>query len=153
MSKENVHSYFGSSLSREIFLALTGEELGSGSCRTVLAHPHRDDLVIKIDTRAGSFQNIMEWEAWKELKDTPWARQWLAPCVSISPFGSVLVMKRTTKPMPNQYPDKIPAFLTDTKRTNYGMLNKRFVCHDYGVNMLMLKGMTKRMHKANWWDE
>jgi hypothetical protein len=45
----------------------------------------------------------------------------------------------------------MPAFFTDLKRENFGLLLGRLVCHDYGVNLLMENGMTKRMRKANWW--
>lgn len=61
-------------------------------------------------------------------------------------------MKRTHPIPPGSYPDRMPAFLTDMKRTNYGLIGKQVVCHDYGTNLLMQMGLTKRMKKADWWD-
>lgn len=61
-------------------------------------------------------------------------------------------MERTRQPRPQDYPAKVPAFLSDLKRTNYGMAGKFLVCHDYGTNLLFEHGMTTRLKKAEWWD-
>lgn len=109
------------------------------------------DSVVKVESAAGFFQNVMEWEAWQRLKDTEFAK-WLAPCEWISPSGTVLIMKKTIPARDREYLDRMPAFLSDLKKANYGMYNGRLVCHDYGTHLLMDHGMTKRMRKAHWWD-
>ena len=61
-------------------------------------------------------------------------------------------MERTRPAGDVQYPDRMPAFLCDFKRRNYGMLADNLVCHDYGTNLLFEHGMTKRMIAARWSD-
>lgn len=136
---------------RDAFRLLTDRKIGSGMSRTVYTSTILPDCVIKIERGAGHFQNVIEWETWQRLKDTPFAR-WLAPCEFISPGGSVLVMKKTIPAREDEYLDRMPVFLTDLKRANYGIYNGNLVCHDYGTNLLMDHGMTKRMRKAHWWS-
>lgn len=97
------------------------------------------------------FQNVVEWETWQRVKDTP-ASRWFAECRWISGNGSVLVMERTRPAADRDYPEKMPAYLSDFKRRNYGMIGKFLVCHDYGTNMLFEHGMTKREVRARWSD-
>lgn len=140
----------GPAVLRDFFHMICGKKLGSGIARTVYENNFdKTGVVVKIEDVTQSFQNVIEWETWQRVKDTEFAR-WFAPCVGISPCGIVLVMART---MPaTKFPDKLPVYLTDTKRTNYGIYKGRLVCHDYGTHLLMERGMTKRMRKANWWD-
>ncbi|ABF63541.1 hypothetical protein TM1040_0808 [Ruegeria sp. TM1040] len=134
----------------DVFRMLCGEMLGSGAAREVFECAYDPSLVVKIENAAGSFQNIAEWQMWWDAQHIPHAAEWLAPCVSISPCGIVLIQKRTTPA--KRYPEKLPAWLTDTKRTNYGMIGKRFVCHDYGVHLMCNSGLSKRKRKVEWWD-
>lgn len=136
---------------KELFWTIAGERLGYGMSRTAYEAKILPNAVIKTEENSGKFQNIIEWETWNEVKGSPFEK-WFAPCLHISACGSVLIMARTARPNPDQYPELMPAFLTDFKRTNYGMLDGRLVCHDYGTNMLMRTGMTKRMKKVEWWD-
>lgn len=135
---------------KEAFWLLADRLVGSGIDRQVYTSRLLPDCVIKVEEGSRSFQNVIEWETWQWVKDTAFKR-WFAPCRFISPCGLVLVMERTTEPAIRQYPDKMPVFLTDFKRPNYGMLNGRLVCHDYGLHHLMDHGLSKRMRKANWW--
>ena len=73
------------------------------------------------------------------------------PCIAISDDGIVLVQKKTTEATKKQYPKKIPNFFTDTKYQNFGIYKGHLVCHDYG-DLLIEKGLTKRMKNAEWWD-
>jgi hypothetical protein len=136
---------------REAFHLLTGELLGSGVARKVYACELFPDCVVKVEDGAGSYQNVLEWEIWKAVKDTKFAR-WFAPCRYIGPSGIILIMERTQPAQREQFPDKVPAFLTDLKRQNFGMLNGRLVAHDYGLNLLLEHGMTSRLRRAQWWD-
>ena len=138
----------------DFFRMLCGELLGTGSARSVYQSVLDDHLVFKFETKANSFQNVIEWETWERIKETEFAK-WFAPCVAISPCGSVLIMQKTTRSA--NHPDKVPGFFTDLKCANFGILVGKnagdFVCHDYGVHLLMEKGMTKRLRTANWWNE
>ncbi|WP_323016382.1 hypothetical protein [Castellaniella sp.] len=135
---------------REALGLLQGTQISYGSARTVYACKLFSDCVIKVEDGAGSFQNVMEWETWQRVKDTKFAK-WFAPCEFISPAGGILVMKRTMPIDEKRYPQSVPAFFTDLKYANYGMLDGQFVCHDYGVSLLMENGMSERMRKPEWW--
>ncbi len=108
-------------------------------------------FVVKIESNGGSFQNQLEWETWEALKDTPQAR-WLAPCIDISGSGSVLLQCRTQAAGPADYPKKMPVFIGDYKRSNYGMYKGKFVCHDYASLVNLSNGLTA-MRKAEWWGD
>jgi len=137
---------------RDTFGLVCSDLISKGSAREVYTFGFDKNLIVKVETGAQSFQNIIEWETWSRVKFISLAR-WFAPCVHISACGTVLVMARTTQPAARQYPAKLPIFLTDTKRSNYGLYKGRFVCHDYGHNLLMEYGMTKKMRRSEWWDE
>lgn len=136
-------------LKNEVVDLFCRTEIGSGVARTVYESPLLPGIVIKCELPAQSFQNITEWETWQEVKHTKWAK-WFAPCIEISACGSVLLMKKTEKP--SKYPDRMPVFMTDLKRANYGLIGRQIVAHDYGKNLLMQTGFTDRMRKADWWD-
>lgn len=137
------------SMHKEAFNLLCDELIYQGMSRAVWSSEVMPECVIKVEDRAGFFQNVVEWETWQRVKDTPMSR-WFAACHWISPNGSILIMERTRLAGDGQYPDRMPAFLSDFKRRNYGMLGDLLVCHDYGTNLLFEHGMTKRMVKANW---
>ncbi len=142
---------FTSALSRDLFGLVCDELLDYGMSRRVYAYAPNHELVIKFETKAGRFQNVIEWETWQEVYNTEY-RDWFAGCRMISPCGTILVMERTDIPSTQaDYPKKMPAFFADFKYENYGMLNGNFVCHDYGTNALMATGLTKKMKKADWW--
>jgi hypothetical protein len=129
---------------------LCGKVLGQGVSRVVYEHKHDPALVIKVELASGSFQNAIEWETWRALKSTRYSR-WLAPCHHISPCGQVLIMSRT-RPL-GADPKRMPTWLADFKRTNYGMLYGRPVCHDYGTNLLLNHGaFGGSMRTPKWWD-
>ncbi|WDZ97977.1 hypothetical protein Herbaro_09410 [Herbaspirillum sp. WKF16] len=146
---------------REAFHLLCHEKIGGGMSREVYSSKILPDCVIKIEDGAGQFQNIVEWETWRRVMDTPFSR-WFAACRWISPNGQILIMERTARPSPADFPEKMPVFLCDFKRDNFGLStlidqatgkpSHTFVCHDYGTNMLFERGMTKRMQTVEWWD-
>ena len=139
------------SMHREVFNLMCDELLYTGMSRAVWTSNLMPDCVLKVEERPGVFQNVVEWETWQRVKDTP-LRRWFAECVAISPNGSVLVMRRTRPASDKDYPEKMPIFLCDFKRRNCGMAGKQLVCHDYGTNQLFEYGMSKRLVKANWSD-
>jgi hypothetical protein len=148
ISYQDVWDCFGTTLNREFFHLIVGQTLGAGEFRIVFEHLHRDDLVLKFETHAQSFQNIAEWDFWNDNKKNKRVAQWLAPCEFISPCGIILAMKKTIRPVPADYPKTVPEFLTDLKRTNFGMYEGRLVAHDYGL--YNVNAPTKRK-KAKWW--
>lgn len=141
--------YFNSTVERDFFNTLCGKRLGKGIGREVYECRLDPSLVIKIETGAGSFQNIVEWETWDEVVGTEFEK-WFAPCVSISGAGVVLVQKKTKVISSNKLPDKMPSFLGDFKQGNFGMYKGHICAHDYGRTRLMEKGLTKRMRPVNW---
>jgi len=143
--------WFKSTIERDFFNFMCGELLGNGASRDVYVFEQDPRYVLKFETGAQSFSNIREWDTWNDaLNMGKEVSDWLAPCVSISPCGTVLRQRRT-RPA-KTFPDKIPAWMTDTKRANFGMIGNQFVAHDYGLHLICNKGMTKRLVKANWWD-
>lgn len=146
---------------RQAFDLLCDQLLGRGMSRNVFSSKLLPDCVVKVEEGAGSFQNVIEWETWQRVKDTP-ASRWFAACKWISPNGTILVMERTRPAAPSEFPESMPTFLCDFKRTNYGMASSVtraggagkdwFVCHDYGTHLMFENGMTKRMRKVEWWD-
>ena len=141
-----------STVHRDTFWLMCDRVIANGISRTIYSSKLFPECVVKVEDNALMFQNIREWETWKLVEGTQFAR-WFAPCRWISPTGIVLVMERTREPTPKQYPDKMPAFLSDFKKTNYGMYKSRLVCHDYGTNWLMNVGLTTRMQRVQEWYE
>lgn len=148
MVDASVKSFFDNTISLDFLHLFTGNVLGAGVYRTVYECSVRPDLVVKIEIGSRHFQNITEYEVWDEWSGSPKVAKWLAPCEAISACGTILLQKRTSPVPEGKFPAKLPTFLTDTKRANYGMLGKRFVCHDYGSIRSTLK---VNMVKADWW--
>jgi hypothetical protein len=125
---------------REIVHLFCGDLLGRGQDRDVYAHAQDPKKVIKIERSAGSFQNVIEWETWKQLSHTPY-KKYLAPCHAISSCGVVLIQTRVTPLPPAGDPAltglRLPDFLVDFKRSNYGMLHGQVVANDYGLTIAM----------------
>jgi hypothetical protein len=121
--------------------ALVGDEIGKGAFRTV--YPVTDELVLKVETSSRSFCNEHEWSIWQEVEGGMWAK-WLAPCVSIDEFGAALTMRRTTPMTDRQWAalKQVPNFLCDLKQANWGMLNGKPVCHDYGNHRFLRNGIS-----------
>ena len=138
-------------VNHEAFRMLCSQVIGEGSARKVYSSAILPDCVVKVEESSKSFQNIAEWQAWQQVKDTP-AAKWFAPCVEISPSGSVLLMRRVERVPKSMYPKRVPAFFTDLKRANWGLLEGRMVCCDYGVTNLIHYGMTSGTKAAKWWD-
>jgi len=148
---------------RDAFNLFLGDLIGSGMSRKVFTCPLMPNCIVKVESGSGYFQNVIEWETWQRVKLTEFSR-WFAECKAISPNGSILVMERTLPAAPSDYPERMPTFLTDFKRANYGVVpdgptrsgkagSYFLVCHDYGTNLLFENGMTNRTRKVTWSDD
>ena len=128
-----------------------GATIGYGAFREVFEYNLRPPgtAVIKVEQKQGMFENVLEFEVWDKVKNTEFAK-WFAPCRRISHSGTWLVQDRTKPLTEKQLPDKVPSFFTDIKRANMGWYKGHPVFHDYGRNLLMERGMTKRMQKIDW---
>lgn len=135
-------------LGRDFFNLMCGDLIGEGQYRKVYEFKQNPKFVIKMEDTAYSFSNIREWDLWLNAECLPEARKWLAPCSTISPNGIFLIQERTTPA--RRFPDKLPVWLTDIKRNNFGMLGGKFVAHDYGNNLVCNSGLTKRLKKVTW---
>lgn len=131
---------------------LAGRQLGRGGMsRKVFELPLNEKYAVKIEEGDGMFQNVMENEFWNTVEHTKQAK-WFAPVHSISPNGRVLIMRKTEPAPSSAYPKMMPAFFTDFKKSNYGLLDGRLVCHDYGTCLLPTVGVTARMKKVDWYE-
>jgi hypothetical protein len=110
-----------------------GECLGTGWSRHVYALKGDDTKVIKVEHSHKFFSNIMEWKVWEAVRDTP-AAAWFAPCHYVSHDGLALVQARTVPLTKEQFAElvELPDFLSDTFFANFGYLDGRVVCHDFG---------------------
>lgn len=123
-----------------------GKKLGTGAYRKVYAHRQDKSLVVKVEEGGRMFSNVVEWETWQYVQYTALAK-WFAPCVDISPCGSILLMKRVEPARMSEMPKQVPAIFTDLKIENWGVLDGKVVCCDYGNLLLNIKGNLK---KAEW---
>jgi len=132
----------------EAFNLLAGELIGEGIHRKVFECLIDKSLVVKVETGHNHFANVSEWRTWDECRYWKNGAKWFAPCVSISPFGTVMLQKRVDPIRRNdELPNKLPAFLTDVKPENFGWLNGQLVCHDYSSTITT---MSLTMKNVEW---
>ena len=141
---------------------LCGKEIASGSSRTVFECTLMPGYVVKVEKDCSKHRNIMEFQAWESVCHVPEIARYFAKIHMMSANGRILIMEKTVRPGPNDWPDKLPVFITDRKKDNFGMIRVKsvdtgehewiFVCHDYGHHCLHENGMSKRMSKANFWE-
>ena len=115
--------------------ALVGEKLGSGSFRDVYALDAK--RVLKVEARDWAFCNAHEWTIWCDCP--PEWQKWFAPCLTIDDLGAALIQRRTKPLTKKQWAalTEIPDFMADIKRENWGWMDGRPVCHDYGNHRFM----------------
>lgn len=131
-------------LKNSVLSLLVGERIGSGASRDVYALPHDKTLVMKVETSGKTFHNQTEWLVWQEMKDWP-VSDWFAPCVEIDSYGNVLFQRRT-EPFQSEKEfhaavtrtrgGVIPKIFDDVHYGNFGMLDGRVACHDYGYHTI-----------------
>lgn len=136
-------------LFREMKSIVCGNLIGEGMSRKVYELLLNPNYVIKIEDNAKSFQNVAEWEMWQWVDGGPMAK-WFAPCHMISNCGSMLIQSKVEPIRTNERPGKLPAFLCDFKRENFGMLKGKVVCCDYGTGLSSIRNVPKGMKKVEW---
>lgn len=122
---------------QDAFNLLCGKPLGRGIHRQVYECTLRPELVVKVEIheyKHRSFMNPREMDFWTYWSEHKPVAKWLAPCQLLSPDGRILLQTRCD-PLPRAYPlpEKLPAFLTDHKQDNFGLLNGELVCLDYAL--------------------
>lgn len=124
-----------------------GNYIGSGHFRDVYQHSTNPDWVVKLQRNDGQHSNIIEYEIWGDVAYTDY-KKWFAPIHWMSNNGKALIQEKT-RPIKdvNEIPDKIPAFFTDVKLSNFGFIGEQLVCHDYDftLNMLFSNKLNSRM--------
>ena len=130
-----------------------GKIIGQGSCRTVYELEIDKTKVVKHEGNGERFQNVVEARIWSEIMNAPYFAKWFAPIHHISPNGMFVIQDKVDKIPDSQYPTEIPAFFADTKYENFGLLNGKFVCFDYGSIIITEGNWTKKMKKAKWWHD
>lgn len=74
--------------------------------------------------------------------------RWLAPCEFLSPDGRILLQRRVERvTQAYKMPEKLPTFLTDFKKENFGWLDGKLVCIDYSIT---IPNPSMRLKKVNW---
>lgn len=128
---------------------MCGDLLGEGIHRKVFACKTDPSLVVKVETdeEYRSFANVMEHENWSRNQYASAIAKWLAPIVAISPCGLVMLQKRVVPLRDNEVPERLPAFLTDTKRANFGLYEGRVVACDYSF---LISTISTKLKKADW---
>lgn len=136
---------------KDAFSLLCGVKLGSGEFRDVFECRLNPQLVVKVEIEPDhgwrTFNNVLEYEFWQYVADNKNVRKWLAPIKYRSPDMRLIVQERCERIPDHMLPKTLPSFLTDIKRSNFGLLNGRVVCVDYAFTISELN-MKKR--KANW---
>lgn len=135
--------------SADFWKLVAGDLIGEGVYRRVFNCALDPSLVIKVETTTGNFANVAEWNTWTNWQHCLSVADWLAPCVSISPNGLFMLQRKTTPLNMDRLPSHLPRFLTDRKTSNYGMLGKRVVCHDYAYTVMTMK---EQLTRARWTD-
>jgi len=135
----------------DAFNLMCGERLGSGIHREVFECRLQPIYVVKVEIhelRDRSFANVLEYEFWRLNQHHTQVANWLAPCVELSPDGRILVQYRVD-PLPLDYklPERIPSFLNDIKRKNFGLFEGRLVTHDYASH---IEFVNMRLRKTDW---
>lgn len=136
---------------RDLSFLILGKRIGNGISRTVYEFLPDNDYVVKVENTGGEFQNVIEWEIWKNVEHLP-VKKWFAPCLHISDNGIFLIQKKVERGRRKDYPKKVPYFFRDRKYDNYGFIGKQFVVCDYATFLREDHFMSKKMRKADWWD-
>ena len=122
----------------ELFEFIFGECIGNGASRAVYVFNPNPKYVIKVqvDNMPGYNKNLREYELWnrmnwdEEMEDI---KKWFAPVKLLSRHNRLLLQPRC-EPLPKaRIPKKVPHFFRDLKSDNWGLLNNKVVCFDYGT--------------------
>jgi hypothetical protein len=86
---------------------------------------------VEVNVHKGDFANVTEWRNYINNKEWKFLADFLAPCEAINQTGEILIQQKTAPLKRGEAPKEIPSIFTDTKKSNWGMLNGKPVCHDY----------------------
>lgn len=144
-------SVLGPNMRLQMVQLACGQFLGEGQGRKVFECNLNPLYVVKVENTSGSFQNICEWELWRSLRESTHAK-WLAPCERISTDGGFLIQRRTVPMDDRRRPKKLPVWMADFKPENFGVLDGRVVCHDYGTVHIALteRGLSHKLQPVKW---
>lgn len=117
----------------ELAQFVLGKEIGRGMSRVVVEHPFDPELIIKIEDSTVHFQNVIEWETWRQFEYCPNVKKWLAPCLHISHSGTFLIQAKARDLRPGEQPKMLPKWISDHKMANFGIYKGKVVCRDYGL--------------------
>ena len=134
----------------DAFNLLCGKLLGEGIHRKVFECRIRPDLVVKVEPEENwrYFANVLEMRFWNDHEHYKKVADWLAPCEYLSPDGRILLQRRTLPIVDSSaLPAQLPAFLSDVKADNFGMLDGRLVCVDYAMT---IPNPSTRLKKVDW---
>lgn len=129
-------------LKNSILSLFVGDKIGSGASRDVYEIAHDPSIVMKVERSARTFHNQTEFLIWQEMKDWPIA-DWFAPCIDIDSYGNVLLQRRTEgfeserefrAAITRTRGGYIPKVFDDIHFANFGILDGRVTCHDYGYH-------------------
>ena len=135
----------------ELFKLLVDKKIGTGVYRTVYSLKFSDTKVIKVaNDEQGEVENAREAVLWEDLKQYyPKISKWFAQVYMYSNTGKYLIQEKVIFPDKKKYPKKLPSFFSDTKYSNFGLLNGRWVCVDFGCFNIR---HSDRLKKVNWWE-
>jgi len=134
----------------DAFNRLCGKLLGEGIHRKVFECRLRDDLVVKVESEENwrYFANVLEMRFWNDHEHYKKVADWLSPCEYLSPDGRILLQRKASPIVElSVLPEQVPAFLSDLKPENFGMLDGRLVCLDYA---LTIPNPSTRLKKVDW---
>lgn len=140
---------FESGLQRELLEFLCGDRLGAGMSREVFRYALDDRYVLKFEPIEHRFQNVEEFTVWQTVEHTRFAK-WFAPCKAISGCGRIMLQEYAEPIAAIALPAEVPSFFTDLKPGNWGVIKGQPVATDYGRTLLMSRGLSNKMKKADW---
>lgn len=142
------------SVNSDLIKMFIGKHTNSGYYRSVFEfNPNPDKYVVKIE-HDDTDCNTNEFLIWNEVSglhgELAWVKDWFAPILWMSPNGKIIIQERTRwHSLNKECPNEVPDFFSDVKVDNFGWLNNKFVCHDYGFINRFIK-YNKKFRKANW---
>lgn len=123
-------------------MATLGEYRGVGTSRWVFDFLPIRNTVIKISLGCVS-QNENENRIFDEVKGTSHAK-WFNKVLWCSDDARILISPRAADYFTDAAPGRIPHYFSDLKPENFGWVDDKFVCIDYG---LVLCGFTPSQKK------
>ena len=145
---------FPDTISADLLKMVLGEKIGTGSTRNVYEWLPDPTMVVKYEGAGDAFANVLEFKIWEDLQYVKHAKSWLAPCFKLSANGVWMLQARTETPSSSfKWPNRIPRWLTDCKKQNFGLLKGKLVCHDYALNTIVSRGATKATKKPDFWNQ